>query len=91
MTGKNVGDLLNAKGLTWGWFEGGFDNPPQTHIGADGKPKTDYIPHHEPFQYYSQTANPAHKPPTSVQMIGHTDQASAINPPLCDSLRTTGT
>jgi phospholipase C len=35
MTGKNVGDLLNAKGLTWGWFEGGFDNPPQTHIGAD--------------------------------------------------------
>ena len=24
MSGKNVGDLLNAKGLTWGWFEGGF-------------------------------------------------------------------
>jgi phospholipase C len=25
LTGKNVGDLLNAKGLTWGWFQGGFD------------------------------------------------------------------
>jgi phospholipase C len=24
MTGKNVGDLLNAKGVTWGWFQGGF-------------------------------------------------------------------
>ena len=24
VTGKNVGDLLNAKGLTWGWFQGGF-------------------------------------------------------------------
>jgi phospholipase C len=76
MTAKNVGDLLNAKGLTWGWFEGGFDNPTQTHFGANGSPKTDYIPHHEPFQYYPQTANPTHKPPTSVQMIGYTDQAN---------------
>ncbi|MCU1490391.1 MAG: phosphoesterase [Acidimicrobiaceae bacterium] len=24
MTGQNIGDLLNAKGLSWGWFEGGF-------------------------------------------------------------------
>ena len=25
MLGKNVGDLLNTAGLTWGWFNGGFD------------------------------------------------------------------
>jgi phospholipase C len=24
LTGKNAGDLLNAKGVTWGWFAGGF-------------------------------------------------------------------
>jgi phospholipase C len=24
MTGRNVGDLLNDKGVTWGWFGGGF-------------------------------------------------------------------
>src|SRR5262249_6324273 len=24
MSGTNVGDLLNAKSLTWGWFQGGF-------------------------------------------------------------------
>src|SRR5262245_37580431 len=24
MTGTNVGDLLNAKNVTWGWFQGGF-------------------------------------------------------------------
>ena len=76
MSGKNVGDLLNAKGLTWGWFEGGFKNPNATHIGANGSPKTDYIPHHQPFQYYASTANPTHKPPTSVAAIGHTDQAN---------------
>ncbi|MEV8645979.1 phospholipase, partial [Mesorhizobium ciceri] len=23
--GKNVGDLLNSAGVTWGFFEGGFD------------------------------------------------------------------
>ena len=27
MSGTNVGDLLNAKGITWGWFEGGFSLP----------------------------------------------------------------
>src|SRR5216683_3101837 len=24
MSGRNVGDLLNARGVTWGWFQGGF-------------------------------------------------------------------
>ena len=37
---------------------------------------TDYIPHHEPFEYYASTANPMHLPPTSVAMVGHSDQAN---------------
>ena len=24
MTGQNIGDLLNAKNISWGWFQGGF-------------------------------------------------------------------
>ncbi|GGF36564.1 phospholipase C [Aliidongia dinghuensis] len=24
MNGPNIGDLMNAKGVTWGWFQGGF-------------------------------------------------------------------
>src|SRR5262245_3404481 len=28
MNGKNIGDLLNAAGLSWGWFQGGFAPPP---------------------------------------------------------------
>jgi phospholipase C len=89
MTGKNVGDLLNAKGITWGWFQGGF-RPTSTsggkavcgahNVGLSGDDRVttsgDYIPHHEPFQYYSQTANPHHLPPTSVAAIGSTDQAN---------------
>jgi phospholipase C len=76
MSGKNVGDLLNAKGITWGWFEGGFDNINAFNIGANGLPKKDYIPHHEPFQYYASTANPMHQLPTSTAAIGTTDQAN---------------
>ncbi|HLH33560.1 MAG TPA: alkaline phosphatase family protein [Alloacidobacterium sp.] len=85
--GQNVGDLLNAKGITWGFFEGGFDltkkNPNGTtgckrsHTSAiTGVAKADYIPHHQPFQYYASTANPKHLRPTSVHRIGQTDQAN---------------
>ena len=73
---KNVGDLLNAKGVTWGWFEGGFRDCEQSHANKAGIVSKDYIPHHEPFQYYASTANPQHLPPSSVAMIGRTDQAN---------------
>ncbi|MGZ4813807.1 MAG: phospholipase C [Terriglobales bacterium] len=73
---KNIGDLLNAKNITWGWFQGGFRDCNATHANMAGIMSKDYIPHHEPFQYYSSTANLQHLPPTSVAMIGHTDQAN---------------
>ncbi|HTO25991.1 MAG TPA: alkaline phosphatase family protein [Gaiellaceae bacterium] len=113
LTGKNIGDELNAAGLSWGWFEGGFrptesfsaalaatgntgqktstfipdefkssgfqNNVPHssnqglcdavhpvgvafgaTLASAPWGYKDDYIPHHEPFEYYASTANPHH-------------------------------
>ncbi|KQR51247.1 phospholipase [Leifsonia sp. Leaf336] len=89
MAGKNVGDLLNARGVTWGWFQGGF-TPTTAWNGQSGSyakcdattanvggatPK-DYSPHHNPFSYYKSTSNPHHLPPTSTKAIGHTDQAN---------------
>ena len=113
LSGTNIGDELNTAGLSWGWFQGGFD-PTTTfaaasaapEIGHSGQPtsqfipdefsgsftgknvpphasnealcdavhpigvalggtgqwgyKDDYIPHHEPFDYYASTANPHH-------------------------------
>jgi len=86
VTGKNIGDLLNARNLTWGWFQGGFAPTGTTstglavcgasHKNIGGSTITDYSPHHEPFQYYKSTANPRHLPPSSEAAIGHTDQAS---------------
>jgi phospholipase C len=92
MGGKNIGDLLDAAGTSWGWFQGGFASPgyvpgkPSTddpsavctgsHKNMGGASVADYSPHHEPFQYYRSTANPRHLPPTSIAMIGHQDQAN---------------
>jgi phospholipase C len=96
MSGKNIGDLLNAAGVSWGFFQGGF-NLSITNTSANGviasgtgclpgeatgsratgavnipgNPlKSDYIPHHQPFQYYASTANPTHIRPASVAVIG---------------------
>jgi phospholipase C len=85
MAGKNIGDLLNDKGVTWGSFMGGFDltvvnangttkcaretNP--TGPGTPASTSADYIPHHAWFQYYASTRNPSHARPSSVQAIGH--------------------
>src|SRR5262249_8296413 len=85
MSGTNVGDLLNKQHITWGWFQGGFKPSSVTngiatcataHKNIAGATVTDYIPHHEPFQYYTSTANPHHLPPSSVAMIGKPDQAN---------------
>jgi len=128
LTGQNIGDELNAAGLSWGWFQGGF-RPTTTFAAATGgtqptstfipdqfkgkfatKPasdqglcnavspigagiggtgtnwgwKDDYIPHHEPFQYYASTANPHHLAPASLAAIGTDTQTFAGGVPQFD-------
>jgi phospholipase C len=138
LTGRNVGDLLNAAGVSWGWFQGGFrptttfataaaaiGRPADTSvfvpdqfkgkfatapasdqgicnavhpvgaalggIGGTGAGSTnygskdDYIPHHEPFQYYASTANPHHLPPSSLTAIGGDTQTFAGGTPQFDT------
>jgi phospholipase C len=85
VTGRNVGDLMSAHGITWGWFQGGF-RPSATsagkaacgtsHTNLAGSSQKDYVPHHEPFQYYASTANPHHLTPSSTAEIGHDDRAN---------------
>jgi hypothetical protein len=53
-----------------------YDQAVGINPATDPHTYTDYSPHHEPFQYYASTANPHHLKPTSVAMIGHTDQAN---------------
>ena len=72
--------MLNAKGITWGWFQGGFAPTGTTASGAPvcgashtnigGVSVADYSPHHNPFEYYASTANPNHTPPASLAEVG---------------------
>jgi phospholipase C len=93
-TSKNIGDLLNAKNITWGAFMGGFDltivnsngsfgcarvtNPTQ---GPFASFSVDYIPHHAWFQYYPSTANLLHQRPSSLHAIGSSKAADGTAEP----------
>jgi phospholipase C len=140
MKGQNIGDLLSRRGISWGWFQGGFrpstsyadalsdihvSQPDSTFVpdqfktlggtlvagtpasnqgicntfhnvglafGGTGKAganpwgiKDDYIAHHEPFQYYSATANPHHLPPASLSAIGKDTQSYVHGVPQFDT------
>jgi len=47
--------------------------------------KDDYIPHHEPFEYYASTANPHHLPPASLSSIGRDTQSFVHGVPQFDT------
>jgi phospholipase C len=92
-SGTNVGDLLRPLNITWGWFQGGFDLTITNPNGTTGcnratlptvpnyvESSTDYIPHHEPFQYYTSTANPNHLRPSSVTAIGSSFEDDGVTP-----------
>jgi phospholipase C len=83
MSGTSIGDLLNSAGVSWGMFSGGFNLGVTNSNGTTGCARTspsvsipgnplkaDYVPHHEPFQYYASTANPTHIRPASTAVIG---------------------
>jgi phospholipase C len=86
LSGPSIGDLLTAKGVTWGSFMGGFD---LKGLGAAGcslshpaspanipSTQADYIPHHAFFQYYASTLNGNHIRPASVAEIGNAGPAN---------------
>lgn len=86
MAGKNIGDLLNAEHVSWGWFSDGFRPTSRLADGTAvcgrvrtnryGLSDTVYDSGNEGFQYYASTANRHHLPPTSVAAIGHNDRAN---------------
>ena len=85
MSGKNIGDLLTAAGVSWGGFMGGFNLKTVNANGSTGCTRSstglagttgDYIPHHSFFNYWSSTANASHTRPASVWEIGHAGPAN---------------
>jgi phospholipase C len=94
MTGKNIGDLLNAKNISWGWFQGGFNLELTNANGTTGCKRSssstnadvipaitsaDYVQHHAPFQFYASTRNPTHARPTVSPSEYGTSKDTAAN------------
>jgi phospholipase C len=88
MTGRNIGNLMNEKSVTWGWFQGGFapsatENAAKekravcgtSHKNIGNASVADYVQHHEPFEFYESTANPDHVAPSSLEQVGYSDPA----------------
>ncbi|MFM0289058.1 phospholipase C [Paraburkholderia megapolitana] len=91
MTGKNIGDLLNAQKITWGGFMGGFNLGTTNGNGTTGCKRStiatavnaataDYVPHHNWFQYFASTANPQHTRPSATAAIGQSLEADGKTP-----------
>ncbi len=87
--GKNIGDLLNAKNISWGWFQGGFTpsspytpgTPAQCNTTTnrlDGTPEVAYAGYHNPFQFYETTNNQHHIAPANLAEIGQNGPANHI-------------
>ena len=87
MSGQNIGDLLNAKGISWGFFEGGFNLSLTNANGSTGcarsttstittrrKRITSRITSHSSIT--PSTANPLHLRPASIAEIGHDGPAN---------------
>jgi acid phosphatase len=46
----NIGDRLDAAGVKWAWYSGGWDD------AAAGKPDPEFQFHHQPFAFFKSTA-----------------------------------
>ena len=92
----NIGDLMNAAGVTWGWFQGGFT--PSTVCGAPPVPhrtrtsparrSPTTCPTTSRSQYYACTANIKHVSPSRSSQVGsptsgHAGDAGATTSTTC--------
>ena len=88
MSGTNIGDLLNAANITWGWFYGDFT--PMSTSGGVATCTSLYDSHYDPFQYYKidRQSRIICRPP-STAMIGQNDQANHCTYALTDLFNAT--
>jgi phospholipase C len=82
LAGKNIGDLLNAKGITWGWFQGGMAPTQPATFNADGSLKTPAVcgsthPGHPGVPNPTGTTNP-----TNADIHGPVTDYSAHHSPF---------
>jgi acid phosphatase len=54
---KTIGDMLDARGVGWAWYAGGWAAALAGNgTGKDFPARPNFQPHHQPFNYYTQFA-----------------------------------
>lgn len=76
MQGRNIGDLLNAKGISWGWFQGGFAPTSPAVVNPDGSTKIPAV------CVSSHAGHPGVPNPTPLN--GQTNPPTDIHGPITD-------
>jgi phospholipase C len=76
MGGNNIGTLMNAKNVSWGWFEGGFANPSQTVTNVDGASQDAFSSIYDNPDWWESTSNADHTAPASPDEIGFNGPAN---------------
>jgi len=81
-TAKTIGDTLSAKGISWAWYAGGWNQAladgqrdpklPRAVIYNRGPASPIFQPHHQPFNYYARFA------PGSSDRASHLKDVSAL-------------
>jgi phospholipase C len=86
MTGKNVGDLMNEKGITWGFFQGGFlPTSPATfdaqgHLLTAAACNSMHVAHQSDIDGKTyQVQNPTINPGADVHVL-EKDYSFGVNP-----------
>ncbi len=84
-TQTNVGDLLNARGVSWKWYAGSWDaaladgtqapTAVRSVIYTPSLPRgnPDFQPHHAPFNYYANLDPVAHPAERAAHLKDYTD------------------
>jgi phospholipase C len=86
MKGKNIGDLLSSAGITWGWFEGGFDLTKTNPNGTTGCARSTVSPIINAISPTSATQvdySPHHQP---FQYYASTRNAKHLRPTSVHSI-----
>jgi acid phosphatase len=89
LTQQNIGDLLNAKGVSWKWYAGswnaalndGMQDPSVARSviyagnsnGVATTANVDFQPHHQPFNYYAEFDPATHAADRSAHLKDYND------------------
>jgi acid phosphatase len=52
--GPTIGDRLNAKGVSWAWYAGGWNAALAARSNIYNGSTPNFQPHHQPFNYYAE-------------------------------------